>query len=310
MTISVVIPLYNEEKNIEILYRELKEALQEYPDHEIVAVNDGSSDDTLTICKGIHRNDRKFKVIAFRKNYGQSAALSAGFEYATGDIIISMDGDLQNDPADIPLLINKLDEGYDAISGWRYNRKDKLTKRIFSIFGRLLRRIILKDSIHDSGCTLKAYKKEAIKSLELMGEMHRYIAQILIYNGYKVGEMKVNHRQRTHGKTKYSLRKLPRGFLDLLIIYFQQKYASRPIHLFGGLGLVSMIIGFIIGIYLIIVKYGYGEDIGNRPLLLLSVLLIILGIQFIIMGIISDVLVRIYYREGYREYNIEEVLED
>lgn len=309
MELSVVIPLYNEEENIKILYHEIIDALKDFNDYEIIAVNDGSTDNTFEICKKIHKENNHFKVINFRKNYGQSAALAAGFEYAKGKLIVSLDGDLQNDPADIPVLLEKLKEGYDAVVGWRYNRKDKFTKRAFSIFGRLLRRIFLKDRIHDSGCTLKAYKRAAMEKLQLMGEMHRYINEILTYNGFKVTEVKVNHRERTYGKTKYNLRKLPRGLLDMLIIFYQQKYATRPIHLFGGLGLISILIGFLISIYLAVIKYGYGEDIGNRPLLLLAILLIIIGIQFIVLGIITDILVRIYYREGNRDYNIEEILD-
>jgi len=309
MDLSVVIPLYNEEENIRILYKQIVEALQGYSNYEIIVINDGSTDKTLEICKNIHASDQRFKIISFRRNYGQSAALAAGFEYAKGMRIVSLDGDLQNDPADIPRLLEKLDQGFDAVVGWRFERKDKLSKRAFSVFGRILRRLFLKDKTHDSGCTLKAYKKTAVDKLELMGEMHRYINEILTYNGFKVAEIKVNHRERSFGKTKYNLRKLPRGFLDMLIIYYQQKYSTRPIHLFGGLGLLSILAGFFISVYLLIVKYGFGQDIGNRPLLLLAILLIIIGIQFIVLGIITDILVRIYYREGKRDYNIEEILD-
>ncbi|MCF8235784.1 MAG: glycosyltransferase family 2 protein [Bacteroidales bacterium] len=309
MDISVVIPAHNEEDNIPVLYSELTEALSVYKDYEIIIVNDGSSDNTFGVCKEINGRDERFKIIQFRKNYGQSAALAAGFDYASGDVIVSMDGDLQNDPMDIPRLVAKLEEGFDAVSGWRYNRKDKPFKKISSRFGRLLRKIVLKDQIHDSGCTLKAYRKNVIKETELLGEMHRYIAEILTLNGHKITELKVNHRPRTAGKTKYSMGKLPRGFLDLLIIAFQMRYATRPVHLFGGIGLLSIVIGLLIGIYLIIVKYGYGQDIGNRPMLLLSVLLLIVGLQFIILGIMADLLIKIYYRDGKKDYKINEIVE-
>ncbi|MCF8345043.1 MAG: glycosyltransferase family 2 protein, partial [Bacteroidales bacterium] len=177
MDISVVIPAHNEEDNIPVLYSELTEALSVYKDYEIIIVNDGSSDNTFGVCKEINGRDERFKIIQFRKNYGQSAALAAGFDYASGDVIVSMDGDLQNDPMDIPRLVAKLEEGFDAVSGWRYNRKDKPFKKISSRFGRLLRKIVLKDQIHDSGCTLKAYRKNVNKETELLGEMHRYIAE-------------------------------------------------------------------------------------------------------------------------------------
>ncbi len=309
MELSVVIPVFNEEENIPVLYDELKESLKDIKDYEIILVDDGSMDGTFKVSRQLHEKDKQFKVIKFRKNYGQSAALAAGFQHANGDIIVSMDGDLQNDPHDIPKLIKKINEGYDVVSGWRYNRKDRFLKKISSRTGRLMRKLILGDKIHDSGCTLKAYRKQAIKEIELMGEMHRYISEILTLNGYNVTEIKVNHRARTKGKTKYNIRKIPRGFLDLLIIYFQQKYVSRPTHLFGGIGLLAMLIGFGFGVYLAIIKYGYNKDIGNRPLLLLSVLLIIIGIQFIIFGIITDILIRIYFRDGKTAYSIREVLE-
>lgn len=309
MELSVVIPVLNEEENIPVLYDELKESLKDIKDYEIILVDDGSMDGTFKVSRQLHEKDKQFKVIKFRKNYGQSAALAAGFQHANGDIIVSMDGDLQNDPHDIPKLIKKINEGYDVVSGWRYNRKDRFLKKISSRTGRLMRKLILGDKIHDSGCTLKAYRKQAIKEIELMGEMHRYISEILTLNGYNVTEIKVNHRARTKGKTKYNIRKIPRGFLDLLIIYFQQKYVSRPTHLFGGIGLLAMLIGFGFGVYLAIIKYGYNKDIGNRPLLLLSVLLIIIGIQFIIFGIITDILIRIYFRDGKTAYSIREVLE-
>lgn len=309
MELSVVIPVFNEGENISVLYDELKESLQDIKDYEIILVDDGSTDDTFKISRQLHEKDKQFKVIKFRKNYGQSAALAAGFQHANGDIIVSMDGDLQNDPHDIPKLIEKINEGYDVVTGWRYNRKDRFIKKISSRTGRLMRKLILGDKIHDSGCTLKAYRKQAIKEIELMGEMHRYISEILTLNGYNVTEIKVNHRARTKGKTKYNIRKIPRGFLDLLIIYFQQKYVSRPTHLFGGIGLLAMLIGFGFGVYLAIIKFGYNEDIGNRPLLLLSVLLIIVGIQFIIFGIITDILIRIYFRDGKTAYSIREILE-
>lgn len=309
MDISVVIPLYNEEENVRQLTEELKNVLIVYNTWEVVLVDDGSTDNTFSVCKALHDQDKRIKVVRFRKNYGQSAALSAGFALAKGGLIISMDGDLQNDPADIPAMTELLEQGNDVVVGWRHNRKDPFSKKIFSLTGRLLRRLILNDRIHDAGCTLKVFRKQVVEELELRGEMHRYLAEMAALNGFKVAEMKVNHRPRKHGKTKYNMARLPKGFLDLLIIRYRQKYASRPVHFFGGLGLLSMFIGFIFGIYLVYVKFAFHEDIGQRPLLLLSVLLILAGLQLVVMGILTDVMIRIYYKDGRNEYKIKEVLE-
>ncbi len=308
MDLSIIIPVYNEEQNVNDLYSRLKPVLKQLKkNHEIIFVEDGSTDNTYKALLKIHNKDKTVKIIKFRKNFGQTAALDAGFKHAKGNLIVTMDGDLQNDSNDIPKLIKKLREGYDVVSGWRHKRRDNLPKKMLSLFQRLLRKIIINDKIHDSGCSLKIYKKECLHDLDLHGEMHRYIAEILALRGYKIGEVKVNHLPRKKGKTKYNFIRLPKGFLDLIVIAFWQKYSSRPIHLFGGMGILMSLLGIVTGLYLVYLKFAEGISIANRPLLLLAVLLIVLGIQFIIFGLIADVLVKMYYSGSKKNYYIEKI---
>jgi len=306
MDLSVIIAAYNEEENISRLYSKLKPVIKNKK-HEIIFIDDGSTDNTYKEMKKL-AIDNSVKIIKFRKNFGQTAAWKAGIDNAKGSLVITMDADLQNDPKDIPKLINKLKKGYDVVSGWRYKRKDNFSKKLFSLFSRFLRKKIIKDPIHDSGCSLKIYRRECLEDLELQGEMHRYIAEILHLKGYKVGEIKVNHLPRTRGKTKYNFKRLLKGFLDLLVVAFWQRYSSRPIHLFGIWGLIMSFSGGVIGIYMLYLKYIYKISIANRPLLLLSVLLVILGIQFIIFGLIADILIRIYYSGDKKNYSIEKII--
>ncbi len=212
--ISVVIPAYNEEKNIQPLYDALREVLEE--PYEIVFVEDGSSDQTFQKLKELNNKDKNVRVVKFAKNYGQTAAMDAGFKNTSGDIVIAMDADLQNDPKDIPRLVAKLNEGYDCVSGWRANRKDKFSKKLFSRFANLLRKILINDNIHDSGCSLKAYKKECLKDLNLYSDMHRFIPALLRIRGCKIGEIKVNHKPRLYGETKYGFKRIFKGFSDLI----------------------------------------------------------------------------------------------
>jgi len=306
--ISIVIPAYNEENNVLLLYKELKDVLDKLgKTYEIIFVDDGSRDKTFENLERIHDKDNRVKVIRFRKNFGQTAAMDAGFKFASGDIIVAMDADLQNDPKDIPRLIEKLEKGYDCISGWRKNRKDSLMKKIFSGLARLLRKVVIGDKIHDSGCSLKVYKKECFEDLDLYGEMHRFIPALLNIKGFKIGELIVNHRPRKHGKTKYSIKRLLKGFVDLINVWFWQKYSSRPLHLFGGTGIFVFLFGIVIGFYLLILKFAFGKSIGDRPLLLLAILLMVLGVQFLIFGVLGDMLVRMYYRE-HKNYQVKKIL--
>jgi glycosyltransferase involved in cell wall biosynthesis len=311
MDISVVIPAYNEQDNVVSLYQELSQVLQAYDrECEFIFVDDGSADQTFHQLKSLHQTDNRLKVIRFKKNFGQSAALSAGFARAKGEVVITMDADLQNDPRDIPRLVQELENGYDVVSGWRHSRKDSFFKRMFSRFSNWLRSKLTLESIHDSGCTLRAYRSECLHDLELYGEMHRYIPALLSWKGYKIGEVKVAHRPRVHGKTKYSWRRLAKGFLDLLLVTFWQRFSFRPIHVFGGLGLVSALIGFALAIYLLVCRVFFDMALADRPLFLLAILMIIVGVQFIVFGVLADIMLRVYYRQSdKRNYIIEEVIE-
>ena len=275
MNLSVVVPVFNEEKNVEPLHDKIKKVLEGIgKEYETIFVDAGSKDGAFENLLKIHNKEEETKIIKFRRNFGQSAALKAGFDYAKGDMVITMDGDLQNDPEDIPKLLEKMNEGYDLVSGWRFDRKDSFAKKIPSKFSNLLHKKLTGiNNIHDSGCSLKVYKGEVIKDLELYGETHRYIPAMLSWQGYKIGEVKVQHHERKYGKTKYGLGRLIRGFLDLLNISFWQRYHARPLHLMGGLGILTFTLGFLIGLYLTIQRLFFGVGIGDRPLLLLAVLL-------------------------------------
>jgi glycosyltransferase involved in cell wall biosynthesis len=310
-TISIIIPAYNEEDNIDPIYRELKSELTKIGySYEILFIDDGSTDQTFQKMKSIQLNDGSVRVIKFRKNFGQSAALHAGFDYASGTIIITMDSDLQNDPRDIPALIEKMEhEDFDVVCGWRYNRQDPFFKKIFSKMANSLRKFLTKETIHDSGCTLRSYKRECVEDLELYGELHRYIPAILQWKGYRVGEIKVNHRERTYGSSKYTWKRLIKGFLDLIVIAFWQKYSVRPMHIFGGFGFILVIIGFFISLYLIFERLFLNMGLTERPLFLIGFFLLIVGIQFVALGILADILLKIYHGQNERKpYRVDKIL--
>ncbi|MCD4759557.1 glycosyltransferase family 2 protein [archaeon] len=295
--ISIIIPSYNEEKNILILHKEITKTLSKLKkSYEIIFINDGSTDKSEEILNNI--KDNNTKVIHFRKNFGQTAAIDAGFKASKGKVIITMDGDLQNDPKDIPKLLNSIEKGYDIIAGWREKRKDSFKIRSISKVAKILRKILLNDKLQDSGCTMRAYKKECIKDLNLYGEMHRFIHVILRAKGFKIAQIKVNHRKRKFGKTKYNATRGLKGLLDMILLKFWMQFSTRPIHLFGGAGLVSGAIGFLILLYLAYIRIIERVPIGDRPLLALSILLIIIGIQFVIFGLIADILTKIYYKDN------------
>ena len=306
--ISIVVPIYNEEDSVTIMYKELKKVLIGLKKrYEIILIDDGSTDKTFNKLLEISKKDKNIRIIKFRKNFGQTAAFDAGFKNSKGEVIVSMDADLQNDPKDIPLLLNKLKEGFDAVNGWRFNRKDSLSKRLPSNFANWLRKILTKDKINDAGCSLRAYKKDCFKDIDFYGEMHRFIPSLLFWKGYKVAEVKVNHRKRKYGRTKYSLNRLIRGFLDLLVVKFWMQYSARPIHLFGGGGLLLFSLGFLLGIILVIGKLFFGITLANRTSPLLAVLLVILGIQFLVSGIIADISIKSYYKNK-QNYSIEKIV--
>lgn len=310
--ITIVVPFYNEEENIELLYNGLSNVLKNLNrQYNIIFVDDGSTDNTFNNMMKVREKDKNVKIIKFRKNFGQTAALKAGFDHAEGNIVISMDGDLQNDPADIPKLIEKIEkEDYDVVCGWRADRKDPFTKKITSRFANLLRKMTTGEIIHDSGCTFRAYRIESVKNLDLYGETHRYIPAMLLWRGYRIGEEKVKHHPRQFGKTKYGLLRIAKGFLDLIVISFWQKYSVRPIHVFGGWGLILGISGILMGGYMGIERLFMGRSLSDRPLFLLSVLMIIIGVQFIVSGILADIMLKIYYGQNERKnYLSEKVIE-
>ncbi len=310
--LSLVIPVYNEATNLPELHREITEACQNLKkSYEIVFVDDGSEDESLLVCKQLFKKDPRIRVIQLRKNFGQTAALSAGFDHARGNIIITLDADLQNDPQDFDLLIAKIEEGYDLVNGWRVNRKDRfITRRLPSVLANWLISRMTRVKLHDYGCTLKAFRREIIKHIKLYGELHRFIPAIASIVGVSIAEVKVNHRKRRHGKSKYSVWRFPKVILDLLTVKFLLSYSTRPLQIFGIIGLISGIIGGIIGLWLAYVRFIRLEGISGRPLLLLSILLIVIGIQFITLGLLAEIVVRAYHESTEKKiYFIRDIIQ-
>jgi len=311
MDISVVIPIYNEEENLPILYEKLKNVLDRLnKEYEIIFVNDGSTDNSWNIIKQLVEKDKRVIGVNFRRNFGQTAAMSAGFETAKGDIIITMDGDLQNDPEDIPKLLEKIDEGYDIVSGWRKNRKDAFLSR--TLPSRIANALISKVTgvhLHDYGCSLKAYKSEIAKNLDFYGEMHRFLPALSKAIGAKITEIPVNHHPRIYGKSKYGISRTFKVILDLLLVKFLLDYRTKPLRIFGGIGFMLSLIGFFILSYLVCIKLCFGHSIGNRPLLIFGVLFFLTGIQLISTGIVAELITRTYYEsQGKRPYIIKEII--
>lgn len=309
--ISVVIPVFNEEENVGPLYEGLRAELGRLGKRwEILFIDDGSTDRTFEELKSLHARDGAVRAIRFRRNFGQTAALDAGFKAARGEIIVTMDGDLQNNPEDVSLLLAELEKGADCVCGWRHDRKDPRLKRVLSKLAGLLRKIVFGNSIHDSGCTFRSYRRECLEGLHLYADMHRFIPELLRGGGYRIAEVKVRHHRRLHGKSKYNSFRLYRGFLDLLVLKFWSRYSTRPVHLFGGLGLILFLAGFATAFYLSVLKIFFGAPLAERPLLILSVLLMIVGIQFFLFGLLADIVIQIYYdsRQGRPSYWVEEVL--
>lgn len=297
MEISVVVPVYNEVDNVERLYDEIDRSLRTLNrPYEILFVDDGSRDGSLEKLRGIRESDQNVKLISFRKNFGQTAALSAGFDHAEGEVVITMDADLQNDPADIPLLLEKIDEGYDLVSGWRFDRKDKwFSRRLPSMLANRLISWATDVKLNDYGCTLKAIRKEVVKNITLYGELHRFIPAVASWMGVRVAEVKVNHRERVAGTSKYGISRVFRVLLDLITVKFLLSYSGRPIQFFGLPGLLCGFLGTLVAVYLAFQRLVLGLPIGDRPLLLLAVLLIIVGIQFIVFGLLGELQIRTYH---------------
>ncbi|KJJ85197.1 glycosyl transferase family protein [Candidatus Omnitrophus magneticus] len=309
--ISIIVPVYNEETNVPILYNEITSILKIInKSYEILFINDGSTDGTLNQLQALKKESTTLKIINFTRNFGQTPALMAGFNNASGKILITLDGDLQNDPKDIPILLNKINEGYDLVTGWRKNRKDNLFVRTIpsKIANKLINKM-LKTTLHDYGCTLKAYKQEITKDLALYGEMHRFIPAIAVARGAKIAEIIVNHRPRIHGKTKYNLSRTGKVLLDLLFLSFLNTYGTKPIRFFGSLSILSFFGGIVSTLVLIYMKIMLKNDMTGNPLLILSALCFLMSLQLISIGFLGEIEIRTYYEsQDKKTYYIKEII--
>ena len=318
--LSLVIPVYNEEDNLAALAAEIRAALDPTGlDYEVLFIDDGSRDSSFACLQELAAADPRVVAIRFRRNYGQTAAFAAGFDYARGRVVVTLDADRQNDPADIPALLAELDKGYDVVNGWRQNRQDDLVRRFPS---RVANRLIARTSgvrLRDRGCSLRAFRHEVVEDMNLYGELHRFIPELVNFAGFTMSEVPVNHRARVAGQSKYGLSRTFRVILDLFTIHFLRKYGDRPMQLFGRWGIILFALGALIGGYLAGLKLWAGitggmagfnaMQIGDRPLLLLAVLLVILGVQFVVMGLIAELVTRTYYEtQGLRVYRVREVV--
>jgi glycosyltransferase involved in cell wall biosynthesis len=318
--LSLVIPVYNEEENLRPLTDEIHAALDPTGlDYEVIFIDDGSSDGSFDCLQEMAAEDERLVAIRFRRNYGQTAAFAAGFDYAQGAVIVTLDADRQNDPADIPALVAELDNGYDVVNGWRVDRQDNLIRRFPSRVANWL--IATTSGVHlkDRGCSLRAFRREVVGELHLYGELHRFIPEMVNFAGFSMAEVPVNHRPRVAGESKYGISRTFRVILDLITIQFLRRYGDRPMQLFGRVGILLGGLGVVIGLYLTGVKVWAGitggwagfnaTQIGDRPLLLLGVLLVILGVLFLVMGLIAELIVRTYYEsQGLRVYRVREIV--
>lgn len=310
--ISIIIPIYNEIENVPLLAGSILEVMNNYGStYEAIFIDDGSTDGTHEILKQLCEEHKYLKTIRFRKNFGQTAAMAAGFDKAQGNIIIAMDGDLQNDPKDIPKLISKLNEGYDVVNGWRKDRQDAfINRRLPSMIANWLIGRVTGVKLHDYGCSLKAYKAETIKMVSLYGEMHRFIPALASIEGADITEMEVTHHARQFGQSKYNIMRTFKVLLDLMTVAFLKKFATRPLHMFGRAGMIAFFLGFCSCAYLTIDKLFLGHAIGDRPLLLLGILLIMTGIQLISTGIIAELQIRTYFESQHKPiYRVKELYE-
>jgi glycosyltransferase involved in cell wall biosynthesis len=309
--LSIVVPIYNEEDSIPQLYECLTTELENlgYP-YEILAIDDGSRDRSFALLRELATRDERLRVVRFRRNFGQTAGFSAGFSRALGDVVVTIDADLQNDPADIGTLLTRLDEGYDVVSGWRANRQDPFwNRRLPSQIANRLISWATGVHLHDYGCSLKVYRRDVLENIQLYGELHRFIPAIASWQGVEVAEVPVNHQARQFGSSKYGISRTVRVLLDLLTVRFLLSYGTRPMQIFGLIGLVSIITGFGIGLYLAFLKVAYNEALADRPMLLLSVLLLILGVQSISIGLLGEMIVRTYYESQQKDiYVVREEL--
>lgn len=297
LALSIILPVYNEEENIVELHGEIAAVLDTMSGQtEVIYVDDGSSDSTLEKLRQLHEQDDRVVVVEFRRNFGQTAAMAAGFEHARGEIVVAMDADRQNDPADIPRLLEKIHEGYDLVSGWRYDRKDGFLLRLLP--SKIANKLISWATdvrLHDYGCSLKAFRYDVVKQISLYGEMHRFIPALASAVGVRIAEVKVNHRPRVAGVSKYGISRTFRVILDLITVKFLLRFSSKPLQFFGSFGLISGFIGFLICAWLTLEKLFYHVPMADRPLLLLGILLIFIGLQFITVGLLAELMTRTYH---------------
>ena len=311
--LSVVIPLYNEEDNIPPLYEQLSQALNELNlEYEVIVIDDGSQDDSFKRLQAIHEKDPRWQIISFRRNFGQTAGMAAGFKVSHGRTVVTIDADLQNDPRDIGKLLDKMAEGYDIVSGWRVDRKEPFfSRRLPSITANKLISRTTGVFLHDYGCTLKAYDHEVAKNVHLYGELHRFIPALASQMGVRVAEVPVNDRPRLHGSSKYGINRTFKVFLDLIAVSFYLSYFNRPLYVFGGIGVIVGAVGTVILGYLGFVRLVLLQDIGDRPLLMLAILLVVLGVQMVTTGLIADMVMRTYHEsQNMPIYHIREHLVD
>lgn len=297
MHISFVVPIFNEEGNVAKLHQEILSVAKSLKkSFEIIFVDDGSRDQTPVILKTL----KPLRVITLRQNAGQTAALDAGFKAARGEIIVSLDGDLQNDPQNVPAMLEYLaDNNLDVVCGWRAKRQDDFGKKFISRGAKFLREFLIKDQVHDAGCTLRVYKKECFNGMSLRGELHRFIPALLTWRGFRVGEMQVNHRPRVSGKSKYNLTRTVKGLMDMLTLWFFHKFASRPLHMLGAMGIVSFVVGLLISLWMLIEKFILFNSIGTRMWPLVAIFLMLFGVQIFVSGLIMDLIIRTYNPKFY-----------
>ena len=310
--LSVIVPIHNEVESLPHLVEAIETALKPNQiDYELICVDDGSRDGSTELLKQMAKSQPNLRAVILRRNYGQTAAMSAGFNHATGKIMVTLDGDLQNDPADIPMLMTKLDEGYDLVSGWRKHRQDAaLTRLLPSKIANWLIGKVTGVKLHDYGCSLKAYRSELIADMNLYGELHRFLPALAFIEGARITEVPVNHKARQFGQSKYGLDRTFRVVMDLLTVSFMRKFLTRPMHVFGLLGLLALILGIVLGLYLTYLKIMTGVSIGNRPLLVLAVVLLLTGVQLFCFGLLAEVSMRTYHEsQGRPIYRVREVVE-
>jgi glycosyltransferase involved in cell wall biosynthesis len=311
LDVSIVVPIHNEYENLPRLVEAISNVLKdgEYR-YEIICVDDGSTDGSTELLKDLSTQREDLRSVILRRNYGQTAAMAAGFRFAQGNVIITMDGDLQNDPADIPVLMHKLNEGYDLVSGWRKHRQDAtLNRKIPSKIANWLIGQVTGVKVHDYGCSLKAYRSELVADMNLYGELHRFLPALAFIEGARIAEIPVQHHARQFGKSKYGLDRTFRVVMDLMTVFFMRKFLTRPMHIFGSMGFIAIVLGVLIGLYLTSLKLGFGESI-NRPLLTLAVVLLLAGVQLFSFGLLAELLMRTYHEsQGRPIYRVREIVE-